>query len=364
MTYFGQQARSYAFTILCAAVATWLLLRALDRPGWRRWAGYAAAIGLTATFHLVAAAIVAGHAVAVLVWYLIDRDRRYLWWLAAAPAGLLLALPVALPGLGQRDEQVFWLTKPGLRELLTVAPFVFMSAAVAVAMLVIAVLGVGTHAKATALGSGLALVPVAAVWVLSQSGSSYWFSRYLGFTLIGAVLLAAGALDRMRAAHAIAIVAVVALVGVQDHRLLRRPDGHDPAHPESSVSRGGVLYSVGIRALAPQVRPGDARLYIHSDSWTAMETALAYHGLGEDRLKTLCLAQTGRQRQHLWGSPAKDVPGCLGDARRVWVLRPYDQRADPLAQGDPALIGTLQATYQRVSLDIAGSMTMALYERR
>ncbi|MGY3516899.1 glycosyltransferase family 39 protein [Micromonospora sp. PTRAS2] len=63
---YAQEARPYAFVALFAVLATLLLVRALERPGWRRWAGYAAAVAALGLAHLVALTLLAAHAAAVL----------------------------------------------------------------------------------------------------------------------------------------------------------------------------------------------------------------------------------------------------------------------------------------------------------
>lgn len=47
---FAQEVRFYALAACFAALATWLLVRALDRPSWARWAGYAAAMAAAGWF--------------------------------------------------------------------------------------------------------------------------------------------------------------------------------------------------------------------------------------------------------------------------------------------------------------------------
>ncbi|QLQ40180.2 glycosyltransferase family 39 protein [Micromonospora robiginosa] len=64
---YGQEARPYALATLLAVLATLLLVDALRRPTWRRWAGYAIAVAALGPLHLVALTLLAAHAVAVLL---------------------------------------------------------------------------------------------------------------------------------------------------------------------------------------------------------------------------------------------------------------------------------------------------------
>ncbi|MGW4499394.1 glycosyltransferase family 39 protein [Micromonospora sp. NPDC004336] len=63
---YGQEARPYALATLLAVLATLLLVEALRRPGWARWAAYAAAVAGLGLTHLIALTLLAAHAVTVL----------------------------------------------------------------------------------------------------------------------------------------------------------------------------------------------------------------------------------------------------------------------------------------------------------
>ncbi|MBM0229720.1 glycosyltransferase family 39 protein [Micromonospora sp. ATA51] len=64
---YAQEARPYALATLLAVLATLLLVEALRRPSWARWAGYAAAVAALGLTHLIALTLLAAHAVAVLL---------------------------------------------------------------------------------------------------------------------------------------------------------------------------------------------------------------------------------------------------------------------------------------------------------
>ncbi|MCM0678632.1 glycosyltransferase family 39 protein, partial [Micromonospora phytophila] len=75
---YAQEARPYALASSLAVLAALLLVRALDRPTWPRWAGYAAAVAGLGLAHLLALTLLAAHAVVVLL----------AWWRGRAVAGL------------------------------------------------------------------------------------------------------------------------------------------------------------------------------------------------------------------------------------------------------------------------------------
>ena len=51
---YAQEARPYAFATFFAALATLMFLRAMERPGWSRWAIYAVVLGAAGAANLVA----------------------------------------------------------------------------------------------------------------------------------------------------------------------------------------------------------------------------------------------------------------------------------------------------------------------
>jgi mannosyltransferase len=53
VTRYGQEARPYAFAVGFATLATLLLLRAMERPTWRRWIWYGGGLILAGLVHIV-----------------------------------------------------------------------------------------------------------------------------------------------------------------------------------------------------------------------------------------------------------------------------------------------------------------------
>ncbi len=109
---YAQEGRSYA--LVCAAV-TWggyFLLRALARPaavGW--WCAYAAALALACWLHEFAVLALLAHGVTL------RRLRVPAWvgvrWGLAAGAVVVAVSPLVLVSLGQSEEQLGWLGRPG-----------------------------------------------------------------------------------------------------------------------------------------------------------------------------------------------------------------------------------------------------------
>jgi mannosyltransferase len=120
MIRYAQEARSYAIVTMLAAVATYLLLRAVDggRPRW--WAAYGATVFLTGLFNVFGLLIVVAHGLTLLATGRAapgtggGRDERRilgvpLGWLTAGLAAALLLVPLAFLAYTQRTA-LSWAT--------------------------------------------------------------------------------------------------------------------------------------------------------------------------------------------------------------------------------------------------------------
>src|SRR6202035_1073481 len=58
-----------------AALATLMFLRAMERPGWGRWAIYALVLGAAGAANLVALTVAAGHLI-IIIWDFLQRTVR------------------------------------------------------------------------------------------------------------------------------------------------------------------------------------------------------------------------------------------------------------------------------------------------
>ncbi len=114
-------------------------------------------------------------------------------FLPAVTAGLGACLPLVLAGAAQARDQIGWIARSGLH--LTAFAFfgrnLFYSTSAAAALIVLALLAWAVAWREAAFLTALAIGPVAAVWLVSQGSYSYFFPRYLLFT-VGAWALLAG----------------------------------------------------------------------------------------------------------------------------------------------------------------------------
>ncbi|MEW2546626.1 glycosyltransferase family 39 protein [Streptomyces sp. NPDC047002] len=107
---YAQEGRSYASVCALVALATYLLVRALDGGGRWTWAGYAAAGAAAGWLHEFAVLALVAHGVTVLTCRTKRRARRR--WAVAAGAALAAVAPLAVFSTGQSD-QVSWIGGPG-----------------------------------------------------------------------------------------------------------------------------------------------------------------------------------------------------------------------------------------------------------
>ena len=103
ITYTGQEARSYAFSVACAVWLTLLLVRLItDRaPRRRYWVLYALGVAVSSYVFLFSLLLLGAHAVSVVA---LRRRTLTRTWLQAVAAGLVLALPVLVYGVAERGQ--------------------------------------------------------------------------------------------------------------------------------------------------------------------------------------------------------------------------------------------------------------------
>lgn len=337
---FAQEVRFYAFEVLVATLATLLLLRALDRPSWRRWAAYAAGLAALGYLDLVALCLLAGHFAVVAggVWGEAPPSRggfqggrppraALFWFAPAAAAGVAACAPLALVGLGQAGIQVGWLLRPGL-SLPAFAFFgrnLFYSTAAAAALIIVAVFAWAVAWRKAAFATALAVLPVAAVWLVSQGPYSYFFPRYLLLTVGAWALLAGIALSKLDVRVAAAAVLVFGVLVAGDQRVIREPGAHNWAmYP---VSGGGLYwdYAAAATFIADQVRQGDGIAYPGGiDRWVMTDVGTQYY-LTRDLPPSLVprevfVARSAAAAGTLYPLPCHHPARCLGGTARMWIV--------------------------------------------
>ncbi|MFC6014771.1 glycosyltransferase family 39 protein [Plantactinospora solaniradicis] len=322
---YGQEARPYALVTLLAVLATLLLVRALHRPTWPRWLGYAATLAALGLANLFAVSLLAGHAIAVLL----DRQghRRggvpVRWVVAVGAAGLVL-VPLAVLGRGQQGRQLDWVGRPGLAALVGLPGSVVQAAVVGGLLFGLAALGAASRGRwGAALGLSV-LLPAALLFVAGQF-TPLFVPRYLVFVVPFGCLLAAGTLAPLRLGAALAIVLTVGVLGTPEQAALRRT--------HESPRTAPVDYPAAVRIIAAHRQPGDGIVYAPRDGWAFLDLATAYY-LPAARPRDVLLAEDQVRRADLWATECAQPERCLASVDRLWLLA-WGEHADPLA-GVPA----------------------------
>ncbi|WP_458351726.1 glycosyltransferase family 39 protein [Micromonospora oryzae] len=361
---YAQEARPYAFVALFAVLATLLLVRALERPGWRRWAGYAAAVAALGLAHLVALTLLAAHGAAVLAAGRTPsgaapgtadrathgaadratpgtadraahgaadrsglrpaagrRSRRPMWgWLLALLPAAVVLTPLVLLAAGQRGRQLDWVDQARAADLVALPGALAQSGAVGGLLLGLAALGAARSGRAGLLPAACLVLPVALVF-LAGLAVPLWVPRYLFFVVPFACLLAGAALATAVLPAALAVVLLAGLLGLPDQAALR----HSHEWPRGAL----VDYRGAARVVDAGRRPGDVIVFSPRDGWLFTDLGIGYH-LG-DRQPRDALAVRGRDaRGDYWADECPDPAACLAGARRVWLVV-AGRRPDPVA---------------------------------
>jgi len=325
---FAQEIRSYALEVLVASLAILLLLRALDRPAVRRWAAYGVCLAALGYLDPVALAVVTGHAAVVAMRWWRDRDNRLLVFVPAALAGLAAWLPLAILSWGEEGGLVGWILRPGLD--LPVFSFfarnLFYSTSVATAFILLVILAWAVDRRPAAFATALAVVPVAAVWLVSQGPHAFFFPRYLLVTVGAWAILAGVGLARVDVRVAAAVVLTLAILGAGDQQVIRSPGAHNWAYYPAGTGVGYPDYAGAAAIIAREARAGDGVVYpAGSQEWLMIGPGVQYY-LEQDLPRgalvphQLFLAADAVQLHHLYPVFCKDPAACLGHDSRVWVV--------------------------------------------
>jgi mannosyltransferase len=317
---FAQEVRPYAITILVAGLSTLLLLRAIEKQSWRRFVLYGVSLALLALTQIVAMPILLAHAVAILLWRKDRRDwRLVLRWGVGVAIGLALAAPVVLASSAQYAHQVGSLPDATFGELTKLPSRLFASYAVGGAVIVLAVFAFTTRWRPVVFLGAWAILPIVAIWVASNLGQSYWMSRYMLFTLPAFALLAGAGLATLNKRVAAAGLVVIAMLGVQDQRLLRWIGAHDQwTYPE--FANNAVLYSDMATIIADNQKPGDGIVFVDRTSYWLLDIGLQYHLRGQPQPKDVLVEQSSVDRGDFWPIECTFPAECLAGTNRLFVV--------------------------------------------
>ena len=191
LVWFSQEARPYALLVLLSGLSFLFFAQALEKPGKRALALWAAASGLALATHYFAALLI----VPEVVWLLARvRPRRQLVPAFAGVALVLVALIPLVATQGQVQDYSFvkgesfvtrvfaqvpkqWLV--GYDAPAEVATVLATVALVAAALVLAWLRAAGTERRAVVLGGGVGVSALAVALVLALLGGDYYLSRYL-----------------------------------------------------------------------------------------------------------------------------------------------------------------------------------------
>lgn len=362
VSYYAQEARSTALVAAFALLATWLLLRTVERrSGW--WLGYALACTVLVGLNVLALLVPVAHGITLLLW----RRRRALvpWAVAAVPALLVAVVLGARAGL--QPYQIGWIPEPGISSVrdfvrLALGPNLAVAALVS-ALVLVAVLTARTEPlrRLSALALPMAVLPSVAL-VLASFVHPVFVPRYVFASVAAVSLLAAvGAVrvgrlvatrtgSRGLVAVAVATVLVVGVGGIGTQRLNR-----------TAASRPDDLAGAA-RVVAGASRPGDALLFLPGNRrLVALVYPQSFAGL-----RDIGLAEGPVQADNLMGRPLP-LPTVLRNisaSDRVWAVGRPGLALQPLDQDARAELALLQRDFTPLPYPGARGVGITLYVRR
>ncbi|MEU6895701.1 glycosyltransferase family 39 protein [Streptomyces sp. NPDC046557] len=353
---YGQEARSYAFVLLAVTAATWLLIRALDRPTPRLWAPYALAVAAAGLFHIVSLLFLLPHAlIVVLRWWRDRRGRTVVAFAVTAAVALVPVIPLVLLGQRQVGRQISWIKTPHLRSIADIWDSLFGSPLVSLAIAALALLPLawsrGRRPAVELLLVGA--VPIVAAWVVSQGSTSYFMDRYLLFTVPAWVLVAAAGLAALRPRPlGVAGLVAVVLLGLPDQRQLRTETvkaGRDGEEAAAVIAKG--------------YRPGDGFVPVRgTDSVFMTDFQVEYFLPPKVKLRDVFAQRTAVANDDLFPVECGQPEKCLGTTRRVWVVT-WSGTQNPYHKLPKEQAETLEKHYKLVKKTKVHGLQVSLVER-
>jgi mannosyltransferase len=325
VSLYGQDARSYAMVTASAAIASYVLIRALGAShGHQRrwWLLYAASIALVGILNIFGLLLVAAHGVTILLRMIRpepgqSRRALLLRWLLAACAGLVLSSPLLVLGWMQRG-QISWLVAPGYAGLQSVTKLIgppIMS--ITVIVVIVAGIAITAIRKPDRLGpSWLTALPglclpwlilPAAILLIGSTVTPVYNFRYILFCVPAAVLLGGAGLAALGRIGGTAALILVTILGLNSQIFFRTPGGHG-----DDIRQADQL-------VAASSKPGDVVLYTNDNA----ESFGAAYPYGLSGLRNIELAQRPIPSATLGGTnvSAGVLHDRLAHASRLWIVQ-------------------------------------------
>ncbi|MFJ9340021.1 glycosyltransferase family 39 protein [Streptomyces sp. NPDC101733] len=358
ITRYGTEARSYALVVLAATAATWLLLRALERPGPARWAAYAVPVALSGLLHMVSLLVLLPHALIVLLrWWGQRRGRTVVGFALGAAAGLLPVVPLLLLGRSQAGRQIGWIETPHLRDLAGLWDNLFASPLVGLGVAATALLPLawsrGRRPAVELLLIGA--VPLAAVYLVSQGSTSYFIDRYVLFTVPAWALLAAAGLAALKPRPVgVAALAALILLGVPDQRHLRTEQAKETADGRAAAA-----------VITKGYRPGDGFVPLRGlkERYSMTDFQIEYHLPDRIRMRDVFARRSAEDSDDLFPVECALPERCLGDTGRIWLVTRGSAKDDAYGRLPADQARALKDHYRVASSTHVRGLRVSLLER-
>lgn len=224
----GQQLRGYSLLLLLTIASTLLFVRAIESPTWGRSIAYGAVTALAVYTQFFAVLVAVAHVASLPIRGALPR--RFL--IGAGVSGGVLVLPVLEFVVNRQGDPLDWVAVPGREQVLGTAEALAggagaqlvvygLAAAFGTVVLLQRVLDRTDRDAAwrAALPVLLLVVPPAVTLAISLTAKPLVEARFLIVVLPGLVMVAAAALDRLRAPLAglgLSALLVVSVLGLRD----------------------------------------------------------------------------------------------------------------------------------------------------
>ena len=347
-SWYGQDARSYAFATTLACGASYLFIRALHTgKGWGWYTVSLAGLGLVNLFALL---LIPAHGITVVRTARGHSGKACRRWLVAASQAALVTSPLMVLGWRERAD-IGWIPPLDHHEVTTVEGWAGSPAVSQLTALII-VIGIAFAAAGgpvllrerfpagfAALCVPWVITPLAILFVISLVKPVFEF-RYILISMPAMALLIGAALGALGKIGGFAALAVLALTAIPGQVAVRGPAGHYE----------NIRWLDQI--IAAREQPHDAVLY----SWPGWRQAAAAYPYGLARLNDIALAKSPEKADNLLGTelPDRVVISKLRAVQRVWLVEMNPSQPDPLLTGH---------TFRLVQTWHVADVWLWLYER-
>jgi mannosyltransferase len=222
---------------------------------------------------------------------------------------------------------------------------------------------------AAACATALSVLPVAAVWLASQGSMSYFYPRYLMFTVATWAVLAGVAAAAAGPQIMAGALAALALLAANDQLAIRQPLAHEWAHYPAGAHGTVPSYASTAGVVAQGLQAGDGVVYPYGRyrKWMT-DFGVEYYlsrqlPAGAALPRQLFVARSGVQRDRYYPALCHHPAACAAREPRVWVLE-VGYRASPYASFGRAERSFLRQHYQVRHVSYPTGMTVALLVRR